>query len=106
MKTQYNSWYKKAQAVLSVLPVQLVQPINEPTKKSFLSIEKDILSKSNIPKNELGDYITDTLADGAILREKAKEVENGQISAEDAAKTIAQDWENKKTLKQPQQMVA
>jgi hypothetical protein len=104
MKTQYNSWYKKAQSVLPVLPVQLVQPINETTKKTFLSIEKDILSKSNIPKNELGDYITDTLADGAILREKAKEVENGQISTEDAAKTISQDWKNKK--EQPQQMVA
>jgi len=99
MKTKYN-WYKKAQLatnILPVLPVQLVQPISYPkSTKTFLEIEKDILTKSEIPNNEIGDYIFDTMANGAILREKAETVKIGKMSIEEAALAISHDWQEKK----------
>lgn len=99
---KYN-WYKKSQLAINfvqpVQPVQLVQPISAKPEKTFLETEREILLKSGIPKSELADYISDTLADGAILKEKAREVQIGKLSPEEAAQSISQDWENKKTLK-------
>ena len=92
-KTRFN-WYKKSQAV-ALRPKETI-PLFFPKQKTFLEIEREILSKSEIPKSERGDYIADTLADGAVLKEKAEAVQLGIISTEEAARAISQDWKDKK----------
>jgi len=92
------NWYKKSQVIQVASPVLPVTPVNRVIPTSdFLSIEKNILLKSKIPENELGNYISDSLVDGADLREQAEKVQSGKMSIEEAAEHISQDWENEKS---------
>ena len=92
------NWYKKSQVIQVASPVLPVMPVNQVIPTSdFLSIERNILLKSKIPEAELGNYISDSLADGADLREQAGKVQSGEMSIEEAAEHISQDWKNKKS---------
>ena len=91
------NWYKKSQVIQVASPVLPVMPVNQVIPTSdFLSIERNILLKSKIPEAELVNYISDSLADGADLREQAGKVQSGEMSVEEAAEHISQDWANKK----------
>jgi hypothetical protein len=73
-------------------------PVNE--KIDLNPTQVAILRQSGIPHNEIEKYILDTMADGAELRRKAKEVEEGKTSIFRAAMAIAHDWFKKKNTKE------
>ncbi|MBU1884974.1 hypothetical protein KKB80_12030, partial [bacterium] len=66
-----------------------------PPSKTVNAVEVDILKQSGIPKAEVSDYISDTVANGAALRKHAEAVNTGKETVEDAAKAITGDWETK-----------
>lgn len=59
------------------------------------SVEVEVLKKSGIPKEQIPNYIQDTVANGAKLRKEADAIIAGEKTIDDAAKVVAEDWKQK-----------
>lgn len=76
-----------------------VKPLDTPEPKDMEArlaedrVEREVLEKSGIPKEDLPDYIASDLADGTRLRDYAADVRAGKMTVEEAAAKAHQDYE-------------
>ena len=62
-------------------------------------LQLTIMKKARIPKKEIINYALSSVADGRILRDYINEVKSGEITIEEAAIKVKNDYEKMKSGK-------